>query len=211
MLVALGVAAGGAWIEFARRASRDPFRLRPPGAASESDLLARCIRCGLCIRACPVDALRPVGLEAPHAVGSPYFTARSQPCTLCAGASDMACITACPTDALHPLARREEVAIGVAAIDESRCLPFRGVLCRACWRACPYSGKAITYDPRGRPRVMPSHCVGCGLCEYACLTDPPSIVVRAFEPPGDADAPPRPAPSSADRPTSATSDMTGTP
>ena len=31
--------------------------LRPPGAQGESDFMARCIKCGKCIEACPYQAL----------------------------------------------------------------------------------------------------------------------------------------------------------
>src|SRR3546814_16397310 len=40
--------------------------LRPPGALSEEAFLAACVRCGLCVRACPSDPIseeRLVGKE----------------------------------------------------------------------------------------------------------------------------------------------------
>ena len=38
-------------------------RLRPPGAIAEQEYLASCIKCGQCIKRCPVDAIT---LESGH-------------------------------------------------------------------------------------------------------------------------------------------------
>ena len=180
-LAALGIAGGGIVFQSrARRTTEQGALLRPPGAVSEADFLSRCIRCDHCIDVCPVDALQPVGPDVPHAVGSPRIIARSQPCTLCAGEPEMACMAVCPTDALRPNVAPDEVAVGVAVIDDATCLPFHGVTCRACWRACPFPDAAISFDHRGRPVVDPPACVGCGLCEHVCLTDPPSITIHPF-------------------------------
>ena len=32
--------------------------IRPPGAIDEDQFLGACVRCGLCVRACPYDTLR---------------------------------------------------------------------------------------------------------------------------------------------------------
>ena len=37
--------------------------IRPPGSVSEKEFLQLCIRCGQCFRACPNDALQPMGLK----------------------------------------------------------------------------------------------------------------------------------------------------
>jgi MauM/NapG family ferredoxin protein len=173
--VVAGVAAGG----MALRAARDtaPAPLRPPGAGGEDRFLARCIRCAQCIEACPTEVLLPAGVEAGVGFGTPYLVARQQPCDLCLGRARMECIAVCPSGALQQLDDRRDVRMGVAVIDPETCFPFIGVSCKACWHACPFPREAITFDARGRPLVVQEACVGCGLCEYACLTNPASIRV----------------------------------
>ena len=177
-VTAAGVGGFGGWA--GRRSLGETYRLRPPGAVSEWQFLSHCIRCHHCVTACPVEAIRVANEAGPAGVGTPIIEPRRQPCDLCAGQPTMRCIEACPTEALRSGTTRRRVAIGVARIDADTCLPFQGVACRACWRACPFPGDAITQDSLGRPRVDPRHCTGCGLCVHACLTDPPSIVVEPF-------------------------------
>ncbi|MBU1910611.1 MAG: 4Fe-4S binding protein, partial [Verrucomicrobia bacterium] len=43
---------------------RDPRLIRPPGSRLERDFLARCIRCGQCMRICPTNILHPSISEA---------------------------------------------------------------------------------------------------------------------------------------------------
>ena len=152
--------------------------LRPPGALPGGGFLARCIRCGQCVTACPVDALF---LEPPAAgvsAGAPTFRPREQPCTMCAGEAALRCIEVCPTGALARIGSIEDIAIGVAELDRDRCLAWNGTVCRACWHACPFPDQAIVLDPRGRAQVVAEACTGCGICEHVCLTEPTSILVR---------------------------------
>ena len=167
----------GAWIA---RAAREGSLclLRPPGAGFEEDFLAACTRCGQCVEACPTDVLKLARYEAGTGFGTPHVTARSIPCNLCAGQAEMRCIAVCPTEALEPLEGRRDVKMGVAVIDHDLCLAWLGVSCRACWHACPYPTEAIVMDELGRAVVVPEVCVGCGLCEHVCLTDPSAIVIK---------------------------------
>ena len=65
---------------YAKSASALPAQaLRPPGALPESDFLAACVRCGLCVRDCPYDTLHLADLGDPVVAGTPYFTARKSP------------------------------------------------------------------------------------------------------------------------------------
>ena len=152
--------------------------LRPPGAHGEAEFLAACIRCNQCVAACPQECLLPAGIE--HgllALGTPHINARLVPCDLCQGEDRLQCIAACPTPALLPTERRD-VTMGLAVIDPDTCLPFLGVACKACWHACPFPNEAIRFDQRGRPIVLADGCVGCGLCEHACLAQPAAIVIE---------------------------------
>lgn len=180
--------------------AREPLRiLRPPGAAPGEAFADLCSRCGDCVRACPAQCIE---LEAaPDAStpgagglggGLPYIVARQSPCVVC---DDLACMTACPTGALQRVASPGAIAMGKAVVDGQRCLrrpatsqPVGGVSrglneqavvgedCRLCVRDCPMGEAALGFDARGQIQVRDG-CVGCGVCERVCPTEPASIVV----------------------------------
>ncbi len=163
-----------------------PSLIRPPGSVSENDFLARCIRCGQCMRVCPNNALHPTLLESGlEGIWSPLLIARigycEPSCTLCG--------QVCPTGAILELTLKDKVGdketppnrIGTAFIDRGRCLPWAMARpCIVCEEWCPTSPKSIylreetVYNSRGetvtvkQPYVDPEHCTGCGACEYAC-------------------------------------------
>lgn len=176
LLIGGGAAGALAGLLLRRNAGTEP-RLRPPGAGTEEEFLAACIRCGQCVQACPTGVLR-TSSDVDPGHGTPYFAAREKACNLCAGESEMKCIAVCPTAALEPVADRSNVRIGTAVIDPEICLAHQGVVCRTCWHACPFPDRAIRLAANLRPKVRPCQCTGCGLCEYACPTETPAIVVR---------------------------------
>jgi len=174
----------------------NPLLVRPPGSVPEDDFLARCIRCGQCMRVCPNNALHPTLLESGlEGIWTPILIPRigycEPTCTLCG--------QVCPTDAITKLTLREKVgdkemppnSIGTAFIDRGRCLPWAmATPCIVCEEWCPTSPKAIylkeetVYDSRGdevkvkRPLIDPSRCTGCGACEYACpVVGKPAVYV----------------------------------
>ncbi|MBI4061150.1 MAG: 4Fe-4S dicluster domain-containing protein [Elusimicrobia bacterium] len=139
--------------------------LRPPGAAEESEFLARCIRCQRCAEACETDAI----LLAPRAAGrtahTPYIIAETSACDLC-----LACGKACPTRALKPLRSMSDARMGTAVVDKRLCVSHNGTgVCGACFTICPLKGKAITQGKHNAPEVHDDSCAGCGLCEEACI------------------------------------------
>ncbi|MEW5956872.1 MAG: 4Fe-4S dicluster domain-containing protein [Chloroflexota bacterium] len=175
-----GLVLGGGLLSWLGCMQKDnsPAFLRPPGARPEPDFLAACIRCGQCVEACPYDSLRLSDVGHLAAAGTPYLTPRQNPCYLCQGYDDLKCITSCPSAALQPVAHLLDIRMGVAIIEPETCLAWQGTTCRACWHACPFPDEAIVLDDEsGRP-VVTEKCVGCGLCEHACLTDPSSIIVQ---------------------------------
>ena len=138
--------------------------------------------CSLCVEACPYDTLRRTEFGDERgagvlATGTPWFDARENPCWLCADHETFRCIAACPTGALQPT-KLEDFAIGEAVIDHDLCLAYNGVTCRVCWHACPFPDRALRYDKLLHPVVDAECCIGCGLCEHACLTQPAAIVVK---------------------------------
>ena len=65
-LAALVVAAEGVASVAGNASSK---LLRPPGIQSEQDFMARCIKCGKCIEACPYAALHAAGITEGAAAG----------------------------------------------------------------------------------------------------------------------------------------------
>ncbi|MBW2278371.1 MAG: 4Fe-4S binding protein, partial [Deltaproteobacteria bacterium] len=93
--VIAGAVAGAALVPAMRtgalgspRGRPDPACIRPPGALEEEDFLARCVRCGQCMKICPENALHPAFDEAGvEGLWTPVLIPRigyCQPsCTLC--------------------------------------------------------------------------------------------------------------------------------
>lgn len=162
------------------------FLVRPPGSTDEEDFIARCIRCGQCMRVCPNNALHPTFSEAGlEGLWSPMLIARigycEPTCTLCG--------QVCPTGAIIELTLKQKVGdantppnrIGMAFIDRGRCLPWAmNIPCIVCEEWCPTTPKAIYLEKENvrnaggktvtvqKPYVDPQQCTGCGACEYAC-------------------------------------------
>ena len=190
---AAGVAGGAGLLAlgagmYARQASALPATaIRPPGALSEDDFLAACVRCGLCVRDCPYDTLKLAELGDKVATGTPYFEARKIPCEMC---EDIPCVVACPTGALdRVLTDIGNAKMGLAVlIDQENCLNFLGLRCDVCYRVCPVIDKAITLETQHNPRsdrhamllptVHSDACTGCGKCEKSCVL--PVAAIKVF-------------------------------
>lgn len=187
----IGLSAMGAlvWSAYVGEVKAAPLVLRPPGALDEAEFIKNCIKCGLCVEACPYDTLilaRP-GDNLP--IGTPFFTPRSVPCYMC---TDIPCVPVCPSGALNEPSVSSYVKskavldinksrMGLAVVDESSCIAVWGIQCDACYRACPLLGEAITIETSKnertgkhaflKPVVHADVCTGCGMCEHACVTE----------------------------------------
>lgn len=160
--------------------------LRPPGAIGEADFQSACVRCGLCVRACPYNTLKLAEAGDGPAVGTPYFIARNIPCEMC---DDIPCVKACPTGALsHGLTDIDKAKMGVASlVGRETCLNMLGLRCDVCYRVCPVIDKAITLERTHNTRtqkhaifepfVHAEACTGCGKCEKSCVLDVAAIRV----------------------------------
>jgi NAD-dependent dihydropyrimidine dehydrogenase PreA subunit len=87
--------------------------------------------------------------------------------------------------------------MGIAVMDHARCLRgpfddelspdasesqvtgpgFHGEDCRLCVTSCPVGETAMTIDGMGKISII-AGCIGCGVCERACPTEPSSVYVR---------------------------------
>ncbi|MBU1052264.1 MAG: 4Fe-4S binding protein [Proteobacteria bacterium] len=134
--------------------ANNPELIRPPGALEETGFLARCIKCGQCMKICPTNVIQPALTEAGiEGFWSPTldFTIGTSGCQL----NCVACSNICPTSAIRPLSPDEKVGknkfaskgpvrIGTAFVDMGRCLPWAMEKpCIVCQENCPVSPKAI--------------------------------------------------------------------
>ncbi|MEG0619682.1 MAG: 4Fe-4S dicluster domain-containing protein [Raoultibacter sp.] len=144
--------------------------VRPPGAQSDADLVARCNRCQRCLQVCPYNIITPVPLvESLIAYGTPTLAFEHGYCDFC-----MLCTDVCPTGALR-YDTPTQANIGMAKVVKDACVAWDWSGCTVCKDACPVEG-AITLDDHDRPVVHEDLCDGCGLCEQVC----PSASLRAY-------------------------------
>jgi MauM/NapG family ferredoxin protein len=159
-----------------------PAMIRPPGAIPEHDFLARCIRCGECMRACPTNTLQPLVLEAGlSGFFSPVVTPRRGPCEPTCNN----CGRVCPTSAIPhlPLEEKQKAKVGTARIFRQKCLAWElDKKCLICDEVCPFDAVEFRKLPGMRiatPFVNEVKCSGCGFCEYNCPVQAvPAIVVE---------------------------------
>lgn len=197
---AIAASGGLIWSAFIQDGKSAPIILRPPGAQPEKEFLASCLKCGICVEACPYHALELAAHGSGRPVGTPYFIPRKRPCYMC---KDIPCVPVCPSGSLDNSCVTEKdergelrwninlARMGLAVLDRDRCLAYFGIQCDACHRACPLIDKAITVEytrniRTGKhamlaPVVHSDFCTGCGLCEHACVTKKASIFVLSRE------------------------------
>lgn len=149
-------------------------RLRPPGAVPEEDFGAACQRCGKCVEVCPADAIFPMRDADPTLHGAPIINPSAAACVVC---TDLACTHACPSGALLPLTRPQEIRMGIALVRSDVCVRSAGEDCSECVDKCPLGPTAISFPDAGPPKVL-NGCVGCGVCEFYCPTQPKAIYVE---------------------------------
>jgi MauM/NapG family ferredoxin protein len=166
--------------------------IRPPGSLAEPKFLAKCVKCGQCMRACPTGGLQPVlGEAGPEGLYTPMLVPKIGYCEYYCSL----CTQVCPTGAIKKLAieDKNKVKIGTAWVNKSRCIPYvLGRPCIVCEEHCPVSPKAIklveaeTKLPDGTVAVQKAPvidielCTGCGICENKCpVMDDPAIFVTS--------------------------------
>jgi len=153
--------------------------IRPPGALPEPDFLARCVRCGECMKACPTNTLQPVWLEAGlEGIFTPVMLPRLAACAV----NCTACGKVCPTGAIRELTlvEKNHAKVGTAWINRQNCLVWKqDKKCLVCDEVCPY--KAVSFQPvpdrlNAVPFVSENKCIGCGWCENKCPVEGTSAI-----------------------------------
>ncbi|WP_130472048.1 ferredoxin-type protein NapG [Candidatus Magnetaquicoccus inordinatus] len=185
-MVKLALAGLLLWLHVRSSEAKTSVTLRPPGALPEKEFLGACLRCGLCVRACPYNTLELADVGNGVATGTPFFRARNIPCEMC---QDIPCVKACPSGALNPsLQDITKARMGLAVLaDQENCLAFLGMRCEVCFQVCPVMQKAIRLEMRPNTRsgshalflpvVDSAHCTGCGKCEKGCVLTEAAIRV----------------------------------
>ena len=164
--------------------NRNAGLIRPPGALDEERFLARCIRCGQCMRICPANIIQPALLEAGvQGLWTPainYRISRSGCLPNC-----IACGQICPTAAIRPLSLEEKqgagefaaqgpIRMGTAFVDRGRCLPWAmDRPCLVCHELCPVSPKAIfvrtVFETIRDGQALPAKVQGPGVVLEAAI------------------------------------------
>lgn len=154
------MAAIGAGVTYLKKVrgtdTRSHMFLRPPGAVHEDDFIYGCIKCGLCVQICPIQAVKLAGINEALSYGTPYIDVRKQACDF--SCDSLQCVETCPTAVLdfkqyeevggnalseyqkehdvsdpnfNPFkiqiqAMREAVKMGMAKVNEKTCLAIKG-------------------------------------------------------------------------------------
>lgn len=122
------------------------------GKIAKSKCKVACIKCKLCEKSCPVDAIHVVKTDEGSVAVIDY-----DKCINCG-----ICAQKCPTDAIKALfdpAERPK-----ARIIEDKCIG-----CTLCKRVCPVD--AISGEVKQKHVVDRDKCVACGLCVEKCKKD----------------------------------------
>ncbi|MBI1387823.1 MAG: 4Fe-4S dicluster domain-containing protein [bacterium] len=192
---AMAGVTGGLLFRVSPRAESEkysPGLIRPPGALAEDEFLARCVRCGECMKVCITNVIQPAQTEAGvEGFWTPALNMNvsycEHECTLCG--------QVCPTGAIRQLTLEEKkkIRIGQAFFDRNRCLPWAFERsCIVCEEHCPVSNKAIWFQEIEvtrrdgskvtvkQPHVDAVLCTGCGICHSVCpIKDEPGVYVTS--------------------------------
>ncbi|CCQ73148.1 4Fe-4S dicluster domain-containing protein [Magnetospira sp. QH-2] len=160
-------------------------RLRPPGALSEKEFLASCIKCGQCVQVCPVEAVVLGDIFDGFGIGAPYVPARDQACDFSCDA--VQCVLACPTGALsHDIDKKEQVRMGLAELTRpDSCLARKGKGFQGAARGVAHPGlHRYAEVDRWTPIRIADHPYDLDICDL-CVRECPIKNAIALVPMSD--------------------------
>ena len=142
-------------------------QVRPPGAVPPDLFLARCARCGQCVRSCPKNVLR--SSRGQRDVGTPAADFSLGYCDDQCGR----CSEVCPTGALKPLRADQRAASPMSVIELRRdhCRLWHDKECHLCQIECPAGAIRFVWNQEEYlhlPEIDAARCSGCGRCVYYC-------------------------------------------
>jgi ferredoxin-type protein NapG len=152
--------------------ARDDRRwLRPPGALfPDQSFRDTCSRCRACVEICPAQCIK-IDSTGVSGNGAPYIDPNVMACVVCDG---LKCMHVCPSGALVPTALAD-IDMGTAVWNYETCVRSHGENCTICIDQCPVGEVAI--ELRANMIHVLDRCIGCGVCQQQCPTNPKSIVV----------------------------------
>ena len=151
--------------------------LRPPGAIPERRFLEICFRCGNCVEACPVHAIKPLTVLDESLKKTPTINPNVAACVVC---KTIECTRVCPSGALELLRDPKDIRMGLARVNYELCLRGKGEDCTVCVDKCPIGREAIRVYDDGLIEVFENGCVGCGVCQVHCPTQPRAVTIQVF-------------------------------
>ncbi len=180
-----GLAAGAGLLPLLRSTTglaveADPRLIRPPGSLDEPNFLARCIRCGQCMKVCPNNALHPALMQGGiEGLWTPVLVPRVGYCE----PNCVLCGQVCPTGAIWEITEAEKLGTAFATLPQ-------GAYAQTA-ESAPSTGEAnadtaaagtpirigTAFIDRGRclPWAMATECI---VCEEWCPTSPKAITLQ---------------------------------